>query len=420
MMAEGDLFRQAALDRLASPEQLHTLMKVTDAKGWLALLGCGVLLASALCWGVFGSVPTKLQASGILIHSAGLADVVGLGAGQVTSIDVDAGDFVRKGQVIAHLGQPEIEQELAGLRARLTELQLGYETSKQLESQDVRLRAAATAQEQSTLKSTIAATEQRKRELEQKLEAQKRLYEKGLVTKEALLGTQEALRTAESSMSGMHANIQQVAVTRLSAVRANEVELRQNRSQIAETERGIAALQQRLEQNSRVQSPYDGRVVELRAMAGDVIGPGQPIVNLERTAERGELEALLYIDSRHGKLIKPGMRVEISPSLTRRERYGVLLGQVRAVEDFPSTRRGMLRVLHNEQLVDTFLAETQGVPTAMRASLRIDRSTPSGYAWSSRRGPSLQLSSGTRCSAAVITAAQSPISLLFPTFEAGF
>src|SRR3954471_21946831 len=114
MMAEGDLFRQAALDRLASPEQLHTLMKVTDAKGWLALLGCGVLLASALCWGVFGSVPTKLQASGILIHSAGLADVVGLGAGQVTSIDVDAGDFVRKGQVIAHLGQPEIEQELAG------------------------------------------------------------------------------------------------------------------------------------------------------------------------------------------------------------------------------------------------------------------------------------------------------------------
>jgi HlyD family secretion protein len=418
-MAEGDLYRQAALDRLASPEQLHTLMKVTDAKGWLGLLGCGVLLASALAWGVLGSVPTKLQASGILIHSAGLADVVGLGAGQVTSIDVDAGDFVRKGQVIAHLGQPEIEQELAGLRARLTELQLGYETSKQLESQDVRLRAAATAQEQSTLKSTIAATEQRKHELEEKLASQQRLYEKGLVTKEALLGTQEALRTAEASVSSMHASIQQVAVNRLSAVRANEVELRQNRTQIADTERSIAALQQRLEQSSRVQSPYDGRVVELRAMAGDLIAPGQPIVSLERTAEKGDLEALLYVDSRHGKLVKPGMRVEITPSLTRRERYGVLLGQVRAVEDFPSTRRGMLRVLHNDQLVDTFLAETQGVPTAMRASLRLDRSTPSGYAWSSRRGPSLQLSSGTRCSAAVITAAQSPISLLFPTFEAG-
>jgi HlyD family secretion protein len=98
---DNKIFRQAALDRLASPEQLHTLMRVTDAKGWLALLGCAVILATAIVWGIRGNVPTKLQASGILIHSGGLADVVAVGSGQITALEVDVGDIVTKGQAIA-------------------------------------------------------------------------------------------------------------------------------------------------------------------------------------------------------------------------------------------------------------------------------------------------------------------------------
>ena len=34
------------------------------------------------------------------------------------------------------------------------------------------------------------------------------------------------------------------------------------------------------------------------------------------------------------------MRVELVPSVTRKERDGVLLGRVRNVESFPSTRAG--------------------------------------------------------------------------------
>ena len=97
-MQGNKVFRQAVLDRLASPEQLHTLMRVTDAKGWLALLGCALLLGDRGRSGAIrGSVPTKLQASGILIHSGGLADVVAVGAGQITALEVDVGDVVTQG-----------------------------------------------------------------------------------------------------------------------------------------------------------------------------------------------------------------------------------------------------------------------------------------------------------------------------------
>jgi HlyD family secretion protein len=362
-------------------------------------------------------VPTKIQASGILIHSGGLADVVAVSSGQVTSLEVDAGDFVHKGQVIAHLAQRELQDQIAGLQTQLAELKAGFAHNRAQGSRDVQMRSALSSQEQSTLKSSIAATEQKKRDLEERLASQQRLYEKGLVTKDALQTTQQAMRSAESTMAGMRADIQRAASERFSAESQTDAQLQEGTLRMNETVRQIKLLEQRLEQDSRVVSTHEGRVVELRAMVGDMLEPGLPIISLERSSDAGGLEALLYVDSRQGKLIKPGMEVQISPSIVRRERFGVALGQVRAVEDFPSTRRGMLRVLHNEQLVDAFLGETAGAPIAVRASLRIDPATPSGYRWSSRKGPNLKLTSGTRCSAALTVSRQRPIALVFPILD---
>ncbi|QBI03771.1 hypothetical protein [Pseudoduganella albidiflava] len=65
-MAEKRIFRQAALDRLASPEQLDHLVPVADAPGWIAL-SIGALLALALlAWGLAGSLPITLAACGSL------------------------------------------------------------------------------------------------------------------------------------------------------------------------------------------------------------------------------------------------------------------------------------------------------------------------------------------------------------------
>ena len=201
-MNPSKLFRQAAIDHYASPEQLEQLIKVTDAKGWLALVACGVFLLIALTWGVFGSVPTKQAATGILVKSAGLADVAGIGTGQITDVEVVVGDYVRQGQVIARLAQPALEAELSALASQRRELELAFEKSTQLVSEDAHLRAAALAQARASLHASIASTQQRESELVERLDAQKRLYDKGLVTKETLLSTQESLRTARAALTG--------------------------------------------------------------------------------------------------------------------------------------------------------------------------------------------------------------------------
>jgi HlyD family secretion protein len=417
-MAGDKLFRQAVLDRLASPEQLNTVMRVSDAKGWLALAGCALLLATGVVWGFLGRVPTKVNASGILLHKAGLADVAALSSGQITAIEVDVGDHVQEGQVIARIAQPELIKQLDSLRKQKAELAAAFEKSKNLGTQDVQMRASVSASERAGLRATIGSIEQRRGELAERLTTQQELYKKGLVTNDSLLATREQLRAADSQVAQMRSDMQRVSAESFSAKRINETSTQADEIRIKELEREAELLEQRITQSTSVVSTHAGRVVEVRLSVGDLIDPGIPILSLERTGEHGGLEALLYIDSREGKRIKAGMEVQLSPSVVRREKHGVLIGTVLAVEDYPSTRRGMMRVLRNEQLVETFLAATQGAPIAVRATLRPDASTKTGYRWSSGKGPDLELTSGTRTDADITTRSQPPIALLFPTFEA--
>lgn len=73
MSEKHQLFRKTSLDRLSSPEQLDALMQVTSPKGWVALLAIGGLLFMALLWGVWGSIPTRIMGTCILIDQAGIS-----------------------------------------------------------------------------------------------------------------------------------------------------------------------------------------------------------------------------------------------------------------------------------------------------------------------------------------------------------
>jgi multidrug resistance efflux pump len=103
MLEKKPVFRQVALERLSSPEQLDQLMQVTTPKGWLALLAVGGLLLAALVWSIFGSLPTQVPGQGILLGGGGVNTVFASSEGQIKRIHVKVGDMVRRGQLIARL-----------------------------------------------------------------------------------------------------------------------------------------------------------------------------------------------------------------------------------------------------------------------------------------------------------------------------
>ena len=101
------------------------------------------------------------------------------------------------------------------------------------------------------------------------------------------------------------------------------------------------------------------------ANRGDVVNPGTAILSVEVLSEN--LQAVLFVPASAGKKVQPGMTVRVSPSTVKREEYGSMLGKVTWVAEFPSTSRGMTRLLGNDALV-TKLME-QGPPIQVNVAL---------------------------------------------------
>lgn len=120
---KSHVFRKVSVERLSSPEQLDTLVRVTSPRGWLLLCGIGMLLAAALYWGIFGTMSTKVASQGVLIRPGGLQAVYTPFSGTISDLRVAEHDTVNKGDVIAWLEQPELLEQIKVARAAIAELE---------------------------------------------------------------------------------------------------------------------------------------------------------------------------------------------------------------------------------------------------------------------------------------------------------
>lgn len=117
-MGQG-LFREASLERLASPEQLDQRIQVTSPRGWLALVAIGSILISAIVWGFLGSIPTKIQGHGIFLNNGGIFSLQHHTTGQISDIRVKVGEEVKKGDIVARVEQPEMVNQINNLLASI-------------------------------------------------------------------------------------------------------------------------------------------------------------------------------------------------------------------------------------------------------------------------------------------------------------
>jgi hypothetical protein len=121
-MQSGRLFRQKAIAKLSSPEQLDQLITVTDPRGWIALIVIMLIIITFLTWSFFAKIPIMISGNGILITSGGVHNIVSLFSGQIKEIKVKANEMVEKDQVIAIVSQPELEDDLELAKSQLKKL----------------------------------------------------------------------------------------------------------------------------------------------------------------------------------------------------------------------------------------------------------------------------------------------------------
>jgi HlyD family secretion protein len=404
------IFRKVALERLSSPEQLDQLLQVTNPRGWLALGALGALLLASLSWAIFGSIPTEAGGEGILLRQGGVTSLVAAEQGQVEEVLVSVGDVIAKGQVVARVRQQELLRQIQDSRDKLADARGEYADLLRYAGEQERLRDRDLAQQRANLEQSIRALDKEMELARDQVAAQRDLLKDGLVTKQTVLTSEQHLNDVQTRLSAARLDLNGLELKRLDAGQQVEQQLEIRQALIRDLELELRERQARLDESARVVSSHAGRVLEVLADRGDVVSPGTPILSLELTSK--DLMAVLFIPASAGKKVQPGMRVRVSPSTVKREEFGSMIGKVVWAAEFPSTQKGMNRVLGNEALVEKLMKE--GPPIQVNVALERDAATPTGYRWSSSTGPSLSISSGTLATGAVVVREERPIRLILP------
>ncbi|MET7764009.1 HlyD family efflux transporter periplasmic adaptor subunit [Streptomyces sp. NPDC005336] len=99
-------FRQQALSKLQSAEDIDLPVRYARPQGWLALTVTLVVMAAACVWAVTGTVSNTLGASGVLTHGQGSYVLQSPIAGQVTSVLAKEGSTLPAGTPLLKVQTP--------------------------------------------------------------------------------------------------------------------------------------------------------------------------------------------------------------------------------------------------------------------------------------------------------------------------
>jgi HlyD family secretion protein len=411
-----EVFRKVSLERLSSPEQLDQLMQVTTSKGWVALAAAGALLIMGFSWSIAGTLPERVAGQGILVRSGGVFEVVSPTDGRVTDVSVQVGDSVREGQVVGRIEQQAVADRLRQARAALADQEAQQRQLTEYGDRNLELQRTYLRQQRTNIQQQVASAQAALKALGDRLANEEQLVTQGLLTRQTVIATQQQVDALRDKVRSGQADLTQVSVRELELRNQLTNDRRSSEFKVAEARREVARLENDLRVTSEVVSAYTGRILEVMTEQGHIVERGEPVIRVDLTGKTvKDLEAVVYVPSEQGKKLRPGMEIRIAPTTAKKEEYGMMLGRVTYVSDFPATPKGMNRVLKNEQLVSALAG--RDAPYEVHADLIPDASTVSSYRWSSSKGPPIKVQSGTLAAAEITVARRRPIVVVFPVLK---
>ena len=410
---EKTIFRKAALERLSSPEQLDYLMSVTSPVGWLALSALAGVLFLIVLWGFLGRIPDTVSGSGILIRGGAVYDVSAGSDGFITQVLVKTGDQVKAGQVVAKMSQSQLELKIKSSQAQLKVLQ-GQDAD--MTSREDKNDAAALADYKKQDQALLDAIASYKVQIEadqKEFETKESLLQKGLTTQAEVNKARDALYGVKGQVADTQVKESQIGTDEIKLARDTQTSRNARLKEINSTKLQLQEYIAERDAGVQVVCNYSGRVIEKLVERGSPVVAKDRVITVE--AEDAPMLAVIYVPAGEGKKVLPNQEIRVSPSTVKAEEYGFILGKVTNVSYFPSTPEGMKVVLRNEELVKDL--STTGAPIEITGDLYQDRSTKSGYRWSSSQGPSTGIFSGTLAQASIVVDQKPPIDFVIPKIK---
>lgn len=391
---------------------LDRRIKVVTTTGWVALGSVALVVMAALGWSFAGEVRTSVGGNCFILNSGGIVDVHTPAAGRLTEVLVKPGDPIKTGQKIAVIAQPELEEQIRRSRARLQELKNRRDEVASLSRRGLGLNDEALAQRADFLTHQRDLARQRYKIAEDHRATVAQLAAQELVTRRAAADAVREAHAAELAVGEIERQLGDLKRTRAD-VQAREREERVvTELEYSDASRELASLESQRTRNSIVVSPFDGRVIEVKAGRGALVTADSRLLSIERSGAATGLDVAMFVQGSEGKKIPMGAEVRMFPANSRKEDHGYLMGSVRRVSDYPSTPESLLDSLGSEDLVRELA--NMPAPFELRVALKVDKG---GYLWSRQGVSQPVLSAGTLCAGEVIVRRERPIGFVIPALR---
>ena len=411
----GSLFRDEALRRFRSPEQLTQRINLIPPAMRVMAGSVTILVIAGLVWGALGSVPTRVLGHGVLLAEGKAAHTVQpIVSGPVIELLVKRGDHVDVDMEIARVQQVSLQTQLASTETRVAVLQMDLDQLKKAHAAEVAKLDITLRRQKAATDEQIAAGEKRIKGLQDILTADETLFSRGIISR---LEVADARAQHDRTMLEIaNAKARTVEIEALADEKRDalsEME-RQKQEAIDALQAEAARLKVEVSIGSLVRSPVAGLIEEIRVGIGDVVAPGTIIATIGRVSPE-TFEVIAVFGDDMAKRISAGMDVHVRPASVKKEEHGTMRGKVLQISELGISKAELNAILRNPQLTDSLIGET--APLLAKIQVFIDRDTPSGFAWWGGRGPPYSVTRGTRVAVDVIVERRTPIALVIPALR---
>lgn len=438
----ADIFRKKSLEKLSSPEQLDKMIVINSPMVILALAGGAFIIIVALIWGIIGRVPMTEEGSGIILRDGEVKSVYAQTQGVITKVHVSGGDTVKEGDLLFEVASEEMGKTIEELDTRIAAVEaVTFTSSNDVVTSDnqalmeIKNQSPALSLESDAYSAQLSALQKqynkKKTEVSSKktaLDNAETNYRNNPSDPTAQAAAEVALseyNTAKSEMKALENSISEAEVQVSVGNDAESVQRATLRNNFDSTKAAILdelkkEQDQYLEmaEGWEIKANADGTIYTTFVTNGSSVTINMEVARISEPGKEGTMQAVYYMPLESGKKVEKGMEVNIYPSTYAKEEYGHMTGTVVGMTDYVTSYADLYTRLGDQTLTDTFAA--QGAVMEIVCEIDTDDSTASGFAWSSRKGESVEVKEGTLLGGSVVLEDVPPITMLIPKLKEKF
>lgn len=398
---------------LGSGDKKNTL-KLIYYRHWMVLSVIAVLLLATLLWSFFGKIAVRTNGKGIILpDSKGIYAISSFGSGVINEVKIHVNQKVKKGEVIAVVDQTNLQLQIDKERENLNILEEDFRNIRTLASKHISLTSDLYMQNDTVLSEYKKDSEKYLEYLKNLAKDEKELAEKGYIA-------YVRYKKLEKEVSKLSLQLKQ----HQSKKTQNDIQLNNTYLKIGQmitalqkqinTQKALLALHMKNFQESKyITAEKSGYVLSVNIAPGQYISTGSVAVTIA-TGKVSIDHFIAFFDSlTYSRLIKKNMKVYIVPSFLSQYLYGSIKGKVLKIDRYPQSTNAINAIVNNSTL--TKYISKNNVPMLLaKVKLETNKSTPSGYSWTTHKGAPFKIPLGTICNTTVIVKYIRPISLVLP------